>query len=298
MFKLPRNKTNSGQALILVLLGMAVVLTLVISIVSTSVTDIDVSTRDEEAVRALNAAEAGIEQGFLVATTTSDEFPDNNSAFTATVTGVAESSNNYNLPENLETGETGTLWYVSHDENGLACDAEHPCVAGAGQTLRVCFSPTGTGVSEAPAVEISFFYDESASGVATGNFSQVKVARVAYDPNASRILNNSFTQANGGNCVDVDGQSYEFSTPAIDLDSLGIGCPPGCLLFARVKPLYNTTAMPIGFISSAILPSQGVKVVSTGTSGDSTRTLEAFRSYKEPPAVFDAAIFSNSGLTK
>ena len=52
-------KIESGQALLLVLLGMAVVLTIVLSILSRSVTDIAVTSREEEALRAFSAAEAG-----------------------------------------------------------------------------------------------------------------------------------------------------------------------------------------------------------------------------------------------
>ena len=53
-------RLQSGQALLIVLLGMAVVLTMVLSVVSRSVTDIQLTTRDDEALRAFSAAEAGV----------------------------------------------------------------------------------------------------------------------------------------------------------------------------------------------------------------------------------------------
>jgi Tfp pilus assembly protein PilX len=73
-----RNNQN-GQALLIVLLGMAVVLTLVLSIVSRSVTDVSITKRDEESLRAFSAAEAGVEQALLVGTGTSGGFAESNS---------------------------------------------------------------------------------------------------------------------------------------------------------------------------------------------------------------------------
>ena len=60
---LPRNQ--HGQALLIVLLTLAVTLTVVLSVVSRSVTDITVSTYEEDALRAFSAAEAGIEEALL-----------------------------------------------------------------------------------------------------------------------------------------------------------------------------------------------------------------------------------------
>lgn len=299
MVSLPKIKNQGGQALILVLLGMAVVLTLVLSVVSTSVTDIDVTTRDEESARALNAAEAGVEEAFLIADNTDGSF-DNNSAYTAEVTGIAENATFYNFPQTLATGETSTLWYVSHNGNDLHCASpDFPCVASSNTTLKVCFAPEGTNETDSPAVEISVYYDTTLSGVNFGGFSGTRVMRAVYDPNVQRRQLNGFASASGGNCT-LGGAEYEFSTPAFNLQNdLGINCnQPGCLLTVKVRPLYNSAPTTIGFQSGAVLPAQGTQVLSTGTSGDSTRKLEVFRSYKEVPAVFEAAVFSAINLNK
>ena len=55
---LPR-QTQSGQALLVILLSMAVILTLVLSVASSSITDVTVTTFEEDALRAFSAAEAG-----------------------------------------------------------------------------------------------------------------------------------------------------------------------------------------------------------------------------------------------
>ena len=63
MFKLPMRE--SGQALLIVVLSLAVVLTVVLSILARSVTDIKLSTGSEESLRAFSAAEAGIERALI-----------------------------------------------------------------------------------------------------------------------------------------------------------------------------------------------------------------------------------------
>ena len=153
--RLPRKYLLKGQALILVLLGMAVVLTLVLSIVSTSITDIDVSTRDEEATRALNAAEAGVEQSFLIADDSSGTIGEY-SQYSAVVTGIAEGSTIYNSPKVVDAGDTVALWYVSHNGNDLVCDPLNgfPCMA-ADTSLKICF---GNDPKPENAPAIRFFH--------------------------------------------------------------------------------------------------------------------------------------------
>lgn len=81
---------QSGQALLLVLLSMAVVLTIVLSILSRSVTDIAVTSRDEEALRAFSAAEAGVEQALVAGGGTGTV---GNATFNANVSGFASGLN-------------------------------------------------------------------------------------------------------------------------------------------------------------------------------------------------------------
>jgi len=91
--RINKNKKESGQALLIVLLGMAVILTLVLSIVSRSVTDISLTKKDEESLRAFSAAEAGVEQ-LLVGGPSATSFP--NSSYSGNITYI-EGERYYNL---------------------------------------------------------------------------------------------------------------------------------------------------------------------------------------------------------
>ncbi|MGB9585898.1 MAG: hypothetical protein ACPL7A_00585, partial [Anaerolineales bacterium] len=55
-------KKNSGQALLIILLVMAVGLTIGLAVISRSVTDIRISRQEEESARMFSVAEAGIEE--------------------------------------------------------------------------------------------------------------------------------------------------------------------------------------------------------------------------------------------
>ena len=82
-------KRESGQALILVLLSLSVVLTLVLYVVSRSVTDVAVSSQQEESVRAFSAAEAGIEKTLVIGTGNATPAPVGDSSYVSSITAAA-----------------------------------------------------------------------------------------------------------------------------------------------------------------------------------------------------------------
>ena len=316
MDSLPNYKTKSkfssekGQALLIVLLGMAVILTLTLSIVSRSVTDVAITTQDEESLRAFSAAEAGVERAIIVGEINEDIGNDN---YDAKVTGIAENKKVYEIPGELYSGESATVWFTRiNDQGQLTCigDPDEPptttddnCFR-AGNFEDICW---GSSTTNPPAIEITVYYD-SLKGAKTGvpNYSNIKVARRVFDPNAATHDNN-FSVPPGGQCQIND--SYKYHTGVLGfVGDLGLpgGCVgggnEGCLLFTRIKLLYNESVphkVGVRVHSSDTLPAQGQLITSTGKSGDATRTIQAFQTYKEAPSIFDNAIFSfEGGLSK
>jgi len=299
--KLPNKLQEKGQALLVVLLTMAVILTVVLSVISRSITDISTTTYSEEALRAFSAAEAGVEKALIVGTDVSENVGD--ASFIADISGLAEGSTGFNYPVDVNSGESIYLWFVSHDPSGtLACNPSGGLPCYTGSSLQFCWGREGTGVdANSPAVEISVFYDTTQAGVGSGNFSTVKVARTTFDPFAGRNPANNFL-ADQGSCT-VSGTNYAFSSGFINLASFGIPClgTRGCLLTARVRTLYNNLAHPIGLnVNGGTLPSQGKYIESTGTttSQASKRKIQAYRTYGGPPPIFDAAVFSEQSVSK
>jgi len=284
------NKPNSGQALLIVLLGMAVVLTLVLSIVSRSVTDVSITTKDEESLRAFSAAEAGVEQ-LLIGGSGSGEFP--NSSYTAQVYDIGNSEY-YFFPNQLKSGDVVTLWFVEHDDQGNLTCAGGTCVDANGKDINFCWGDKDTpGLT--PAIEVAFYYDETL-GALNGNYSGVRVVRGAFDPDTSR--DNNFNSANDLSCSGWE-VAYDYQTGSKSLNSdygIPATCREGCLLFARIKMIYNISSHGIAArLINSTFPNQGKKIESTGTSGDATRKVEAIQTFSEPLPIFENAVFSNAG---
>lgn len=295
-----RQKNISGQALLLVVLGMAVVLTVALSIVARSTTDIGITTKDEEYTRAFSAAEAGIEKVLLIGQEASDDLA-NQSSYSAKVTDLGSGANYYNVPgDGFYSGEVATIWFVSHDDNNnLVCDEANgkPCFTGS--SMKVCWGSKDTPDNEdfTPAIEAVIYYDPDSDF----DFSNIKVKRVAIDPNSSRRGQNNFgPDSNPPSDCQIDTQVYEFKThdsSDFNFSSMGICNNPGCLLMARIKFLYNTTdPHPVGVqVQGDSLPSQGKLIESTGTSVSSKAKVDVGQTYKNPLPIFENAVFSPGG---
>lgn len=294
------NKNIKGQALVLVLLSMSVVLTIVLFILSRSITDIATSTSHEEAVRAFSAAEAGIERALVVGAGTGN-ISLGDASYNASVTGFASGTKSFNYPISVESGGTATIWFSEHDQNGnIVCDGTHPCFTGS--QFRVCWGKAGTPSDSAttPAIETIIFYETTPEDPAT-----IKIARGAYDPRASRASTTGFATSDSGTC-NINNVTYQFQK-TITFSSLGIPAgsynTAGGLVMARVRMFYNTTenqdiATTVNFAGSSNLPSQGQQIESTGVSGNSTRKVRFFQGWPEVPVPFEYAIYSSTSLTK
>lgn len=294
---------ESGQALVVVLLIMSVVLTIALSVVSRSVTDITVSRKEEDALRAISAAEAGAEKVLIAGAPTSCSTGAclANAGFSATVSNLGEGVKVYVLPTAISAGDVATIWFAAHDDSkNIVCDAAHPCFTG--DRIRFCWGNSGTSasLSTTPAVEISVLYTSSTDA------STAKIARAVFDPNSVRRNDNKFA-AQDGACT-IDSRNFAFSKDFL-LSSLGVAtrslvtASPGPV-WARIRMFYNTSQTHIAGIfadysGNGVFPLQGTKIESTGTSGEANRKVVVYRPYADIPPVFDFALFSGaSDLSK
>ena len=303
---LPENyKNEKGQALLIVLLAMAVILTIVLSISSRSITEIKMSEYEESSARALSAAEAGIEEVLIAGSDLSGTLP-NNATYTTTVKLITPSGNAFVYPEGIEAGESVAFWFVSHNPDGdLICTGE-ACFQG--DKMRFCWGSSGVPES---ALELIFFYDSDANRPwepPDKDFSNVKVKRLAYDPlSATRTPSNNFSATDTSTTCTLSGAVFAYQTPEIDLSNTFNGiCDPsitaGCLLMVKARLFYNEDNKQLIGISTpnsvGPLPPQGAQIDSTGSFSDATRRVNVYRSYPSPPDVFDSAIFSYSNIVK
>lgn len=273
-------KVQSGQALVLVLLSLAVVTTVVLFVLSRSITDISVSDFESQAISAFSAAEAGVERALVIGA----GIPDTtigNSSYNAQVTNVASGATYFIYPIELNSGDSATLWFNSQD---LSPDF-------TGTNLKVCWGKTGTAsnLDVTPAIEVSIYYETT-----SGNPATAKIARFTADPytGSGRTQNNSFSGVDAASAI--SGQSFPFCK------IISLALYPN-LQFATIRMFYNTnTSHPIAFDSTnaSRFPTQGMLIDSSGTSGQSSRKVQVFQSWPEVPSTFLYGIYSPVGLTK
>ena len=275
-----KDKFENGQALVLVLLSLAVVLTIVLFILSRSITDVAVSSNESQSVSAFSAAEAGVEQALVVGSAPSGPTQVGDATYNAQVSNVARGATSFIYPVDLNSGDTLTLWLHSQDSSPNY----------TGRNIKICWGKQGTSSNSAttPAIELSLLYETTANNPATA-----RVFRAAYDPSGSRRVSDNFANVDGGRCT-VQGQTFQFQKT---INISGLSNPQ----YAVIRMFYNTNAAsPIAFDSTnaSVFPSQGIKVDSAGTAGQSSRKVEVFQSWPEVPGVFQYGLYSPSGITK
>ncbi len=264
------NKNIKGQAVLIVLLSLSVVLVVVMFILSRSITDISLSSKEEDSMRAFSAAEAGIERALVIGSDTGNQTI-GDATFNADVSSFAQATNNVVYPISLKSGEIASFWFT------IAGD---PTVF-SGNQMKICWADDNA--TDNPAIEVTVYYKTGAGAY--------QLYRKMLDPVAARTQNNVVP---GNNCT-IGADTFEYFN-VVDLTGLTN------LQFATTKILYNTTtAHKIGIDVSAtasLLPSQGSKILSDGQFGSANRRVEVFQLHPVAPPIFANALFSASGIIK
>lgn len=260
---------RKGQALLVVLLMLGVVLTVGLAVVSRSVTEVSISTTQEESTRALEAAEAGVEKS--LAGVGSFGAPGNvsvglpNASVVVNNTAVGNSTE-YVLPYDLDTGDVATV--------NLA--------GWSGANIVVCW---GDGTTQATG-EIMVY--TTASGT-------TKMRKWMIGGNSAPGA--PFQAAQGsGNCPGLSGsKSYTYWNRFQEATDFASETP----VLMRVRLVGNTTPQPMAFVAAGgNFPSQGIDTVSAGTSGTTTKKVRVVQVNPDVPFMFDSALFSGTSLTK
>lgn len=271
-------RNSSGQALLIILLVMAVALTIGLSVVSRSITDIRISQEQEESARAFSAAEAGLESllagGDMPSIESFNIIPGE-----PIYLGDAD---HFIFPKEIRADNTQTVWLVDHvDEDTLGTDFY------SGTDLEFYWGNKGlTGNDNTdPALEAVIIYESG--GVYT-------TRRVAFDPKGGRSA--GFTGATVGSHT-LGGKTFSFKARFIDDRAF----PTGNDLYAlRIKLLYNAEPQILGVKAFGDnLPLQGTcyQVTAQSTTGTGiARKVEQCQFYPSLSGIFDYVLFSESSL--
>ena len=259
---------QSGQAVLVILLIISVLLVVGLSIASRSVTDIKISQQSQEAARALWVAQAGLEEAIKTNATVGV-------GTTASLGGI-----NYSVTKADIGGVTDFVFpgnFLPDDEPAILS------LSGYSGNITFYWGKEGTisNPEATPALEVTIIYESGGKYLAR---------RYVYDPYQSRATKTYFANANsGGTC---GGVNFAFNSGPIDI--------PASSYFARLKLLFNDVPQPIGVRGSAALPSQGSCYESTATIPESgvSRKLQQCQLTDTTPAIFDYVLFSGKSITQ
>lgn len=262
------NKEN-GQALLVVVLVMVVALTVGLSLTSRSIVNIRTSTEEADSQKALAAAEAGIEQALQEynTATIAGPFIENKTTYSTAITAVGGNSILVNGGNLVAQDDGIDIWLVPHNADGKP---DYSTSWGNNDKLDIYWGdPALNDHCGNAAIEVA---------VISGTQAAPVLKRYAYDPCNSRQGANKFSNVPGGGPYSFQGKGFKYNVQINIKDGL----------IARVVPIYTSTAIAVK--GSILLPTQGFKIDSTGTSGapdrEVKRSLTFFRTYDELPTPY------------
>lgn len=281
------SEKNQGQALLVILLIMAVALTVGLSITSRSITDIKISEISEESARAFSAAEAGVEEALLAGEsgTLTGEFTTQTDAKVTYETATSDfgAGNEFVFPSGINRDQVQTLWFAEYGTLNQSYVSDN---------FRVFWGKPGdTGVNS-PAIEITVYYQDA------GGY---KAAKYAIDPYSGRTPPNYFCNGTCGTdgVVGFSASESPMGGQSFQYNAL-IRFPAGItkLIFARMRILYRDN-QPLGAQGVGdTFPSQGLAITSTGYSGATSRKVQVVKYHPAPPPFFDMVLYSKTDLSK
>ncbi len=294
---------NSGQALVIVLLVLVVILTIGLALVSRTVTDIKLSGQTELSNRAFNAAEAGVE-AVLGGGSAQNNVTVGSGTSTATYnvnsTTVGGTNQAFVLNQAVARDNTQQIWFMGHKSDGsLGCtDIDGtPLKCFNSNSLTVYWGNPGQSADQTvapnitPALEVTIIY-KTAGGY--------QIAKGVYDPSASRASTNNFlTGVNTAGSFTDDKLQFkkELDLSQAPFSISGIGTT-ATLYALRLRLLYNDVPQLLGAqptVNTDTFPIQGKIISSSGSAGNVTRKVQVFESYPYLPGVFDFVLFNGSG---
>jgi hypothetical protein len=285
MKKLVSNQ--KGQVILVLLLIMTVALAIGLSVVQRSIKDVSTSTKVEESARAFSAAEAGIERalnctGVSCASFSIDDLELDNSS-DANITGYSVPDANtkaFEIPT-VTQEKPGHLWLANPDATFT-----NKYGGGAASQLDVFWGDDN--VSPNPAIEITVVYNPSGTTYTVNKFF--------YD---NEVRGNNFNVPPSG-CsiaplvthISPNGRSYE------NCARISLAANP---ILLRARLIYaGFIEHPVAFapVGSNSLVQQGTLFISTGTSGETKRTIVLQRQDDVLPFFFDFVLYSLKIINK
>ena len=305
-----------GQTLLITVLVLTIAVTVALSLIGKTTTDVRVSGQMEESARAFSAAEAGIEDVLKRASgiTATIESDNGTATFTTVYTAMGNASSVYAYPAVTKKGDVATIWLVPHTTDGSMNEAatNYYCKEAGACAIDICWdkslvvpsstptltptlvsttltptltptgspTPTPTNAPVQAALEATVIYKNTTT-------NEYDLQRFMYDPDATRI-GNGFTKTGIG--TTGCGKTSNVYQIQLTLPTTNTMLP----LVLRLRPFYNDTILSVNPVGSRTLPAQSFEVSSIGkTESGVTRKIVVRKLFETPPLLLDHVLFSN-----
>jgi len=273
-------KKNSGQALLIILLIMAVGLTMGLAVISRSVTDIGISRQEEESARVFSVAEAGIEEALKLGYAPPGGVEIGGITAEVSQTDLGKTQE-FAYPGEYEAGDIQTLWLVEHEDDG-SLNLDNPPSRYSEDSLEVYWGKEGD--TTVPALEATLIYRQGG----------VKIMRWAVDPESR---DNNFEEVDQTDSFSVGGKTFKYKKTLSSLP-----CVTNICYALRLRFLYNDQEEILGAKGAGgkSLPSQGKCYESTASNSQTgvARRVRQCQLHKAPPGIFDYVLYSDQDLIK
>lgn len=281
---------EKGQIILVLILIATIGLTIGLSLISRTITDVKISSQIEESSKAYSAAEAGIETALragLIAPTGQKDFtlPGSEVSYQIHEYGNENAMVEYS---STDAGNNQVLWFINHNSDGSP-NLSDPNAFPLKQPLDICWANDA-------ALMLTLFYKD---GV---NDPEIKFAKRAFE-NPSRFtlprsINIDFNSALNDNC----GGDYVYKLTVNYEDGLhlsqfwsGLILPNQAeLLSLNIQPLFSPSPIGVKVQNAASLPPQGKQIISMGkTQTGVIKKIEVKQSTEMIPGIFTFTFFSD-----
>jgi Tfp pilus assembly protein PilX len=270
-----------GQTLLIVVLVLTIAITVALSLIGRTTTDVKMTQQLEESARAFNAAEAGIEDALTRASgiTATIQSGTGEAFFTTTIQTIGGSFSVYTYPSLTKKGDVATIWLVAHNEDGTLDQTNHYCQTGGACLIDICWETT----SPQTAAEIAILYKNTGTNL-------YNMERFAYDPDSTRT-GNKFTTTD----IATSGCGKASGVAKVRITLPTTNALP---IMLRLRPYYSDTTFSVEGVDSRAIPSQGFEISSVGQTGSGiSRKIVVKRQFDAPPSIFDYVVYSEGDIT-
>jgi hypothetical protein len=265
-------QSQSGQMVLMVLLIMLVGLTIAAGVFLDSLTEVQLTTSQENSDRAFNAAEGGVEQylakDFTSLITASDS-TDSNEVDVGNLKANVKLTKESTFKALIEENDVGTV-----NLDGMSTNATLTIswTKGEDQNPGTCLE----GDNQAPAALIVEKWSNKSAPVVT---------RSVYKPFGCNIPSGVTPSTNAGE------NPY--------LSTIDFSVTPSDYLL-RLRPVYNKATIAVSGGRGVSLPPQQISIESKSsiTGSGESKAIKATKTFSDLPMIFDYVLYSGSAIVK